>query len=167
MVDPAMYLPMSVFDRSRILRWRMGWLPARPVPCHCGAPHASRAHLLACLAVPSRLQFANDSPSVSYLLPNPLDFWLNKLPRKRPSTNTALDSLHSFWSLRWPVILTVLLDMNRICHSDAEFTDQALDTSGTDFINWFCPALSSANLSPLSSIPLHTGDSLAPTHSYP
>ncbi|KAG2191319.1 hypothetical protein INT47_007110, partial [Mucor saturninus] len=28
--DPIMYLPMHNVERSRIIRWRMGWLPGRP-----------------------------------------------------------------------------------------------------------------------------------------
>jgi hypothetical protein len=50
-VDPILYLPMSLHSRSRLRRWRMGWLSARPIACRCGAPHASRSHLILCLDV--------------------------------------------------------------------------------------------------------------------
>ncbi|KAG0907044.1 hypothetical protein G6F33_010898 [Rhizopus arrhizus] len=45
-IDGMFFIPMLLSDRSRILRWRMGWLPARPIDCSCGPIHASRAHLL-------------------------------------------------------------------------------------------------------------------------
>jgi hypothetical protein len=147
MVDPIMYLPMSVFDRSRLLRWRMGWLPARPVPCRCGAPHASRNHLLECLGVTAKLLFLDDPPGADYL-PNPLDFWLNRLPRAQPSAS-QLASAHAFWSVRWPVMLQILLDIDIICHPDAEFTGAALVSSGSAFLDWLTPAPSA----PLLSVP--------------
>ncbi|ORE06461.1 hypothetical protein BCV72DRAFT_335919 [Rhizopus microsporus var. microsporus] len=77
-VDPILTLPMSVYDRSRLLRWRMGWLPGRPIACRCGHSHASRAHLLSCLRVATRLNVALNTR------PNPLDYVLNQLPRKIP-----------------------------------------------------------------------------------
>ncbi|KAG1321914.1 hypothetical protein G6F63_013587 [Rhizopus arrhizus] len=30
-IDGMFFIPMLLSDRSRILRWRMGWLPARPI----------------------------------------------------------------------------------------------------------------------------------------
>lgn len=151
MVDPILYLPMSVFDRSRILRWRMGWLPARPVPCRCGAPHASRNHLLECLGVATTLLFPGDPRGADYL-PNPLDFWLNRLPRTQPSSASTLLSLHSFWSVRWPVILQVFLDIDMICHPDAEFTGKALDSSGSAFLDWLLPVSLDTSVSGAPSI---------------
>lgn len=32
-VDPILYIPATRTDRSRLIRWRMGWLPGRPVTC--------------------------------------------------------------------------------------------------------------------------------------
>ncbi|KAI8636363.1 hypothetical protein BD408DRAFT_355829, partial [Parasitella parasitica] len=32
-IDPIMYLPMTVHERSRLIRWRMGWLPGKPQAC--------------------------------------------------------------------------------------------------------------------------------------
>ncbi|KAK4513149.1 uncharacterized protein ATC70_012943 [Mucor velutinosus] len=150
MVDPILYLPMSVFDRSRILRWRMGWLPARPVPCRCGAPHASRNHLLECLGVVSKLLFTDDPLGAGYL-PNPLDFWLNRLPRMQPSASKLVSS-RSFWSVRWPVMLQIFLDIDMICHPDAEFTGKALDLSGSAFLDWLTPVSSATSVSGTPSI---------------
>ncbi|EPB87869.1 hypothetical protein HMPREF1544_05276 [Mucor circinelloides 1006PhL] len=143
MVDPILYLPMSVFDRSRILRWRMGWLPARPVPCRCGASHASRNHLLECLGVASLLLFSDIFPGADYL-PNPLDFWLNQLPPKKPSASKLVSSLSFCDCTDDGEPLNDLLDIDIICHPDAEFTGKALDTSGSALLEWMTPA-SSAN----------------------
>ncbi|KAG0852483.1 hypothetical protein G6F16_013877 [Rhizopus arrhizus] len=67
-IDGMFFIPMLLSDRSRILRWRMGWLPARPIDCSCGPIHASRAHLLSCLRVAERLNLPAD------IKPNPLDY---------------------------------------------------------------------------------------------
>ncbi|KAI8320154.1 hypothetical protein EDC96DRAFT_613355 [Choanephora cucurbitarum] len=138
MLDPVMYLPMSTFDRSRILRWRMGWLPARPVPCRCGAPHASRDHLLLCLDAAGRLQFAGDPrpPSRAGAIdrrykPNPLDYWLNRLPRVKPAGDSARAKAVAYWSTRWPALLSLLLQIDQICHPDADFVGDSLVTSGS------------------------------------
>ncbi|KAI8360897.1 hypothetical protein EDC96DRAFT_445036, partial [Choanephora cucurbitarum] len=53
-------------ERSRLLRWKMEWLPARPVSCRYGHPQAFRNHLLSCLFVASRLDFVlNQLPLLS------------------------------------------------------------------------------------------------------
>lgn len=64
-VDPILYIPATRTYRSRLIRWRMGWLPGRPVTCVCTRDHTSRRHFLACKcdAIPS---------SVYDLLPHPL-----------------------------------------------------------------------------------------------
>ena len=144
MVDPVLYLPMTVFERSRIVRWRMGWLPARPVACRCGAPHASRTHLFSCLNVASRLTFSGKVPGG----PNPLDYFLNLLPTKKPrlsldpqDTSSCLRSkAYAFWFSRWPVLCAILLEIDQICHPDEEFSGRALQTSGLKFLRWLDPA---------------------------
>ncbi|KAG1374539.1 hypothetical protein G6F60_010816 [Rhizopus arrhizus] len=45
-VDPILYLPASHADRSRPVRWRMGWIPGKPAPCSCGLGDTSRSHLM-------------------------------------------------------------------------------------------------------------------------
>ncbi|KAI9334054.1 hypothetical protein BD770DRAFT_332882, partial [Pilaira anomala] len=79
-IDPILYLPMSLYERSRLVRWRMGWLPARPVGCNrCLHTHASRRPLIACLSVATRLGVSETA------LPNPLDYFLNTyLPTQKP-----------------------------------------------------------------------------------
>lgn len=131
-VDPILTIPMSVYDRSRLLRWRMGWLPGRPIACRCGHPHASRAHLLSCLRVAIRLNVALNTR------PNPLDYVLNQLPRKLPVRHSP--SLLSRWSAWWPVVCTILFEIEQICQPDEEFSPAASDTSGSLLLDKLKPA---------------------------
>ncbi|KAI8875988.1 hypothetical protein K501DRAFT_157304, partial [Backusella circina FSU 941] len=109
-VDPIIFLPMSVYARSRLLRWRMGWLPARPVRCsQCDAEHASRNHLIGCLDVARRLGL----PKTYH---HPLDTILNYLPLKQAKTKPLQIQEYLFWKDRWPAILFFLLKVDEICH---------------------------------------------------
>jgi exonuclease III len=135
-VDPLLTLPMTTWERSRILRWKMGWLPARPIACRCGHPHASRQHLLACLNVATRLNVPADS------LPNPLDFVLNQLPLVK-FTPAEFKQRHSQqlirWSRWWPVLCTIFLEIDMICLPDSEFSDVAQNTEGLTLLSWLLP----------------------------
>jgi hypothetical protein len=42
-IDPILYLP-TTRTGSRLLRWRMGWLPGKPLDCICTRDHTSRRH---------------------------------------------------------------------------------------------------------------------------
>ncbi|KAG1442363.1 hypothetical protein G6F56_011092 [Rhizopus delemar] len=130
-IDGVFLVPMLLSDRSRILRWRMGWLPARPIDCSCGPVHASRSHLLSCLRVAERLNLPLD------IKPNSLDYVLNLLPRKLPAYPSQ--ALYSRWSSWWPVICQVLLEIEQICQPDGTFTGPSIDTSGSLFLNKIQP----------------------------
>ncbi|KAG1017099.1 hypothetical protein G6F25_013968 [Rhizopus arrhizus] len=73
---------MSYIERSRLIRWRMGWLPGgRPKPC-IYHPHVllTRSHAITCLNMHHRLLMSSTvSDSLSYPL--------NLLPtsRKKPT----------------------------------------------------------------------------------
>lgn len=78
-VDPILYIPATRTDRSRLIRWRMGWLPGKPHDCVCNRDHTSRRHFSAaeCDAIPAL---------VYDLLPHPppnvhiIDHAINMLP---------------------------------------------------------------------------------------
>ncbi|KAG1035163.1 hypothetical protein G6F43_013277 [Rhizopus delemar] len=105
----------------------MGWLPGHPPPCSCGPVNATRSHLLICLNVASRLQV---SPGTR---PNPLDYVLNQLPKVIPAY--PLPHLLERWSVWWPAVCSILLDIDRICHPEGGFCDEAADTSGQLFLD--------------------------------
>ena len=132
-IDPVLTIPMSLSDRSRIVRWRMGWLPARPINCSCGPVHASRAHLLQCLRVAERLDLPPD------IKPNPLDYVLNQLPHKIPIRHSA--SLFSRWSSWWPVVCSIFLEIDKICLPEGTFIGSSADTSGSLFLVKLQPPL--------------------------
>ncbi|EIE80717.1 hypothetical protein RO3G_05422 [Rhizopus delemar RA 99-880] len=66
-VDPILYLPASRADRSRLIRWRMGWIPGKPAPCSCGLGDTSRSHLMVCTLVPSALWCCLPVPPAGYV----------------------------------------------------------------------------------------------------
>ncbi|KAL4214188.1 hypothetical protein AB4K20DRAFT_1792719 [Rhizopus microsporus] len=83
-LDPILWLPMSKSERSRCIRWRLGWLPGgkpRPCPKH-PTQLLSKKHAISCLDMHQRL-FMPET------IRDPLSFLLNILPL-RPS----LDQLH-------------------------------------------------------------------------
>jgi hypothetical protein len=135
-VDPLLYLPMSVWERSRLLRWKMGWLPGRPIACRCGHAHASRRHLVECLSVTSRLGVPLDAK------PNPLDFVLNQLPKLK-HTPSSFDQRHkqslTRWSSWWPTVCAIFVEIDQICLPDEEFSTGASDAQGLTLLKWLLP----------------------------
>ncbi|KAK4516075.1 uncharacterized protein ATC70_011037 [Mucor velutinosus] len=69
----------------------------------------------------------------------------------QPSASKLVSS-RSFWSVRWPVMLQIFLDIDMICHPDAEFTGKALDLSGSAFLDWLTPVSSTTSVSGTPSI---------------
>ncbi|KAI7855585.1 hypothetical protein BDC45DRAFT_438578 [Circinella umbellata] len=68
---------MARKERSRCLRWRLGWLPGgKPKPCKtCGFPNFHKNHAIHCLHIHNRLQieYNKTADPISYLfslLPN-------------------------------------------------------------------------------------------------
>jgi len=43
-VDPILTVPATRKERSRLIRWRMDWLPGNPHKCICDTDRASRRH---------------------------------------------------------------------------------------------------------------------------
>jgi hypothetical protein len=98
-LDPVLWLPMSKSERSRCIRWRLGWLPGaryKTCPRRPGQPF-TKAHAIHCLQMHRRLMMPE-------AISDPLSFLLNMLPTRRPrSPNTALS-----WSIRWTNICRIL-----------------------------------------------------------
>ncbi|KAG2192983.1 hypothetical protein INT47_010365 [Mucor saturninus] len=85
--DPIMYIPMTIFERSRLLQWRMGWLPGKPKPCtNCNRINAltTRSHVNECLQVDANLNMYIDS-------------FLNKLPSTPPKSSAYKFFLKTRW----------------------------------------------------------------------
>ncbi|KAG0834565.1 hypothetical protein G6F19_005147 [Rhizopus arrhizus] len=106
-LDPILWLPMSKSERSRCIRWRLGWLPGgkpRPCPKHL-TQQLSKSHAINCLDMHRRL-FMPET------IRDPLSFLLNMLPL-RP---LVLPNLALTWSQRWPIICSILYELDQLHH---------------------------------------------------
>ncbi|KAG2207427.1 hypothetical protein INT45_012966, partial [Circinella minor] len=79
-IDPILWLPMTTKERSRVVRWRIGFLPGKPVPCWCHRDGAltTTTHLIECFHLHAILEVP-DTATI-----DPISFVLNKLPKKPP-----------------------------------------------------------------------------------
>ena len=109
-VDPILRIPMTRSERSRCVRWRLGWLPlGKPQACPFHPNELfSRQHSFSCLDMHKRLQMPKS-------IDDPLSYLLNLLP---PTLHTrkvrkSIDS----WIIRWPSICAILLEMDYLAHS--------------------------------------------------
>ncbi|KAG1057486.1 hypothetical protein G6F43_000685 [Rhizopus delemar] len=73
-LDPISWLPMTHEERSRCIRWRLGWLPGgalKPYPYHPNN-NLSRRHAISCLNMHRRL-------CMPETIAGPISFFLNML----------------------------------------------------------------------------------------
>ncbi|KAG1152166.1 hypothetical protein G6F37_001390 [Rhizopus arrhizus] len=130
-VDPILWLPMSYIERSRLIRWRMGWLPGgRPKPC-IYHPHdlLTRSHAITCLHMYHRLLM----PST---VSDPLSYLLNLLPTSRKKSTIQSRSKYSAWFIRWPIICQILHELDYLHHDK---TAPEIPPLGTKLLHWFSP----------------------------
>ncbi|EPB88091.1 hypothetical protein HMPREF1544_05153 [Mucor circinelloides 1006PhL] len=125
-IDPILWLPMTQGERSRCLRWRLGWLPSGHstfCPLH---PDRSltKSHAIKCLQMHRRLM----TPET---ITDPLSFLLNLLPTRRPkSPSKAIP-----WNIRWPAICTILFELDYLQHS--KIPPSPPINLGQRLLNWF------------------------------
>ncbi|KAG1089154.1 hypothetical protein G6F40_013358 [Rhizopus arrhizus] len=106
---------MSPAERSRLVRWRLGWLPGGvPKPCiYHPNDLFTRSHSIRCLHMHRRLQ-------MPFTEPDPLSFLLNKLPAKKQQYGIASrrPDPHRFsaWKIRWPNICQILFELDYLHH---------------------------------------------------
>lgn len=110
-IDPVLYLPASRPDRSRLARWRMGWLPGKPKPCECSRlVMTSRHHLPHCPSIPLpyiKALFRPFHPDV-----NIIDVHLNLLPLKSSDPCPA----------SWLYLMLILQRFDRICNPEGDYS---------------------------------------------
>ncbi|CAO3657317.1 unnamed protein product [Mucor hiemalis] len=108
-VDPILWPPMTTSERSRILRWRLGWLPGgRPKECiYYPGRNWSRRHTFTCLKVHSRLY-------LPLTIEDPISFLLNQLPLKKPPRTT----LSQAWVYTWLILRTILHELDYYFHDE-------------------------------------------------
>ncbi|OAD78124.1 hypothetical protein PHYBLDRAFT_141990 [Phycomyces blakesleeanus NRRL 1555(-)] len=111
-VDPILFLPATRVERSRLVRWRMGWLPGTPKDCPCGTDHTSRCHLAVCSLVSAHLLACLPIPSDQNC--NPIDFAITALP------NSSQAPCPSYWV----ALLTILWHFDKLCNPDGDYTHE-------------------------------------------
>ncbi|KAG0750055.1 hypothetical protein G6F62_001504 [Rhizopus arrhizus] len=94
---------IGIQERSRCIRWRLGWLPGgapKSCPNHANN-NLSRRHAISCLNMHHRLCMPE---TIADLIP----FLLNMLPTRAfvPS------SIPLSWTCRWPVICSILHELD-------------------------------------------------------
>lgn len=118
--DPIIYLPMSTYDRSRIIRWKRGWLPSRPIPCtNCSVlGRTTRNHLITCHQLITKLGLHKSA----LLIPNIIDHLINQIPASPPKSADLKMEIFISLSHNWPIILQFMQDIDRQLHSESTFT---------------------------------------------
>ena len=108
-VDPILRIPMTRSERSRCVRWRLGWLPlGKPQACPFHPNEFfSRQHSFSCLDMHKRLQMSKS-------IDDPLSYLLNLLPSTF-LTRKARKSIDA-WLIRWTSICAILLEMDYLAH---------------------------------------------------
>lgn len=107
-IDPILWLPMTCSERSRVLRWRLGWLPGgKPKECIFHPQHNwSRRHAFECLHIHHRLFLPSS-------IEDPISFLLNLLPLHKPRPTDS----HS-WYILWPILCTILHELDYYFHGE-------------------------------------------------
>ncbi|KAG2220527.1 hypothetical protein INT45_000938 [Circinella minor] len=81
---------MAKRERRRLLHWQLDWLPGLPITCRC---------------------------TVAFdISPNPINYLLNKLPRRLPYSPRIIN----FWNRHWTRLMVVMADIDQVCHLDEE-----------------------------------------------
>ena len=111
-IDPILTVPATRTERSRLTRWRMGWLPGKPKPCPCDPElqHTSRNHIPICPYIPSELWEQLPPAPVDT---NPIDHAISSLPDHKSACPTF-----------WLALLTILRTVDQICLPDVIFPDE-------------------------------------------
>jgi len=129
--DPILTVPATRRERSRLLRWRLGWLPGKPRECSCGTDHVSRRHIMECPLIPAHLWDTLPLPPPESTH-NAVDFAISALPASPTSPPP-------FWS----DLLTILLFADRLIHPDTTFPEEPVPGS-----SWIDSPLDSGRSSP-------------------
>ncbi|KAG0931988.1 hypothetical protein G6F57_010314 [Rhizopus arrhizus] len=118
-------------ERSRIIRWRLGWLPGGiPQPCiYHPNVMLTRSHATECLHRHRCLQMPRTEAG-------PLSFLLNQLANKRKKLMSPnANSINSAWTVRWPAICQILFELDSMHHSKLPPEPPPL---GIKLVAWIC-----------------------------
>ena len=127
-IDPILWLPMTTKERSRVVRWRIGFLPGKPVSCWCQQEGAFTTinHLMACFHVHSLLNVPHT------ITIDPISHLLNKLPKKPPKQQHQKE----YWIQTWPLICSLLYKIDYCCHPNEDFSSSEDPNPGQCLLQW-------------------------------
>ncbi|KAI8067723.1 uncharacterized protein B0P05DRAFT_552737 [Gilbertella persicaria] len=124
-LDPILWMPMINIERSRLIRWRLEWLPGgSPKPCSCGQ-HLSHSHAINCLSMHVML---NQPTTVS----DPLSHLLNRLSITPPKNNRSI----LYWGVKWTSIHTLLSQVGAIQLANMEPLNITPTNQLSPFLLW-------------------------------
>ncbi|KAI9473771.1 MAG: hypothetical protein EXX96DRAFT_652531 [Benjaminiella poitrasii] len=129
-LDPILWIPMQPIERSRLIRWSLGWLPGgSPRPCLCGLHKLTKQHVISCL----HMHFSLHIPLE---MEDPISCVLNRIPT-RPS---RLLHTQTYWTLHWVALYRLLYKVDMIQHG-TNYDPTALTTLSLDsaFLSWITP----------------------------
>ncbi|EIE88785.1 hypothetical protein RO3G_13496 [Rhizopus delemar RA 99-880] len=104
-LDPILWLSMTQKERSRCIRWSLGWLPGgKPKSCPLHPNQLLiKTHAIQCFNMHNRLQMPN-------IIEDPLSFLLNLLPTKLPRSSRTITP----WILSWLTICSILSELDHL-----------------------------------------------------
>ncbi|KAI9287506.1 hypothetical protein BC943DRAFT_358032 [Umbelopsis sp. AD052] len=109
---PILTAPATRKERSRLLRWRLDWLPGQPRDCLCRQDRLTRKHVLECQLIPAHLWDTLPTPPPDSNQ-NTIDFALSAL-------TISPTSPPPYWS----DLLSILRLVDRYVHSDTVFPEE-------------------------------------------
>ncbi|KAI8328742.1 hypothetical protein BC941DRAFT_476806 [Chlamydoabsidia padenii] len=84
-IDPILKVPTQKVVRSRLIRWRLGWLfDGKSQSCRCGYS-LNKGQVITCLLLYARLSLDR------HLTQDPLSFVLNRLPQSPPTSPLTIN----------------------------------------------------------------------------
>lgn len=111
-VDPLLWLSMTQIERSRCVRWHLGWLPGYTKYCpKQSSNHLTKNHVLSCLDIHNQLMLPQHPD-------DPISFLFNLLPTRPLKSSDILTE----WSIRWPILYSILMQIDCMYH-DTLFED--------------------------------------------
>ncbi|KAG2224393.1 hypothetical protein INT45_002932 [Circinella minor] len=127
-IDPILWLPMSRKERSRCIRWRLGWLPGGKIKaCQtCGFENFHKNHAISCLNIHKRLEIPY------HITSDPISHLLNQLPQSKPTSHKKIN----FWKNIWPTICTILVEIDAHQHPTSNQHQYFDEHPGKAFTTW-------------------------------
>ncbi|KAI9481582.1 MAG: hypothetical protein EXX96DRAFT_482365, partial [Benjaminiella poitrasii] len=129
-LDPILWIPMHPIERSRLIRWRLGWLPGgSPRPCLCGLHKLTKQHVIHCLHMHSSLHLPLE-------VEDPISCVLNRIPTRPP----RLLHTQTCWTLHWVALYRLLYEVDMIQHG-TNYNPTVLTAISLDlpFLSWVTP----------------------------